>query len=311
VLVGVRRHYSQTYKSLRDPARRGPMHDEPRQSVVIPVGKPGADDIYAVAYAERVFPLDIRLVHFAHVGTPGEILEAWAPLNEPVELQLRRGSVASDLRAYAHELRAETGDDRMINVVIPETVRHRGARHLIGKYHVQRMKAALVSEADVVVTSVTHHAGYEALEPVISDTTARHATKGWRHVAVVLVSGVHNATARILRYAESLRPDELQCVHVAVEPHEAERITAEWNTADYEFPLHVIESPYRQIARPIHEHVRTILDSHPKMFVTLVMPEFVVRKRRHRLLHNHTALALKATFLFEPSVVVSAVPYKL
>jgi hypothetical protein len=57
--------------------------------------------------------------------------------------------------------------------------------------------------------------------------------------------------------------------------------------------------------------VREVLDEHPKTFVTLVIPEFVVRKWWHRLLHNHTALTLKGTFLFEPSVVVSAVPYRL
>ena len=55
----------------------------------------------------------------------------------------------------------------------------------------------------------------------------------------------------------------------------------------------------------------TMLDEHPKTFVTLVIPEFVVRKWWHRLLHNQTALTLKGTFLFEPSVVVSAVPYRL
>ena len=37
----------------------------------------------------------------------------------------------------------------------------------------------------------------------------------------------------------------------------------------------------------------------------------MVRKAWHNLLHNHTPLVLKRTFLFEPSVVVAAVPYRL
>jgi hypothetical protein len=73
----------------------------------------------------------------------------------------------------------------------------------------------------------------------------------------------------------------------------------------------VLESPYRQIARPIHAYVRSILEERPRTFVTIVLPEFVVQKWWHRFLHNQTALTLKATFLFEPSVVVSAVPYRL
>jgi hypothetical protein len=42
-----------------------------------------------------------------------------------------------------------------------------------------------------------------------------------------------------------------------------------------------------------------------------VIPEFVVKKWWHRFMHNQTALTLKGTFLFEPSVVVSSIPYRL
>ena len=136
--------------------------------------------------------------------------------------------------------------------------------------------------------------------------------EGWRHVAVVLVSGAHNATDQSLRYALSLRADELRCLHVQVDEKEtAPRCEADWEERYPDEPLEILESPYRQIGGPIHAWVRDILEEHPKTFVTLVIPEFVVRKRWHRLLHNQTALTLKGTFLFEPSVVVSAVPYRL
>jgi hypothetical protein len=61
----------------------------------------------------------------------------------------------------------------------------------------------------------------------------------------------------------------------------------------------------------IHSWVRRILDEQPETFVTIVLPECVVRSWWHRFLHNQTALTLKGTFPFEPSVVVSAVPYRL
>jgi hypothetical protein len=135
--------------------------------------------------------------------------------------------------------------------------------------------------------------------------------EGWRHVAVVLVSGVHNATARSLRYALSLRADEVHCVHVAVDEKESEQVRRDWKEWSPGVPLQNLQSEYRQIARPVHSWVRQILDEQPRTFVTIVLPEFVVRKWWHRLLHNQTALTLKGTFLFEPSVVVSAVPYRL
>jgi hypothetical protein len=109
----------------------------------------------------------------------------------------------------------------------------------------------------------------------------------------------------------SLRADELRCLHVEVDEKESAKVDASWRERYRDVPLEILESPYRQIGGPIHAWVREILEEHPNTFVTLVIPEFVVRKGWHRLLHNQTALTLKGTFLFEPSVVVSSVPYRL
>ena len=43
--------------------------------------------------------------------------------------------------------------------------------------------------------------------------------------------------------------------------------------------------------------------------VTVVIPEIVPRKWWEHLLHNKTALFIKAAFLFKPNVIVTSVPY--
>ena len=311
-LLKVNKHYRETAAALRDPARRGRIRDLPRQRVVIPVGEPGPNDVYAVGYASRLFPLDVRLVHFAKPGTGIEpMTEAWGHLGHTLELRLKQHSIPTEIANLARELRATSDEEAVINVIIPETIRQRGWRHIVRTWRVQRIKAALVAEASVVVTNVAHHAGYDELEPVVDLDGPQRPMEEWRHVAVVLASDVHNATARALRYALSLRADDLHCVHVAVDENEATRVRHEWQEWNPGIPLETLESPYRQIAGPIHSWVRGILEEQPRTFVTLVIPEFVVRKWWHRFLHNQTALTLKGTFLFEPSVVVSAVPYRL
>jgi hypothetical protein len=45
--------------------------------------------------------------------------------------------------------------------------------------------------------------------------------------------------------------------------------------------------------------------------VTVVLPEFIVTKRRHQILHNQTALLVKRRLLFEPGIVTVSVPYHL
>ncbi len=311
-LLRVHKHYQNATRSLSDPARKGPVQDLPRQTVVIPVGDPGPNDTYAAAYAERVFPRDVRLVHFAHSGTGvEELLKGWAHLGQRIDMLVQHRDVATEIRDYVRRLRLELGAETLVNVIIPETVRERGIRHVLHSFHIQRIKSRLASEDDLVVTNVAHHPNYAVLEPVTHAEDPRRVMEGWRHVAVVLVAGVNNATARSLRYASSLRPDDLRVVHVEVDAHESETVRRDWHDDELGAHLEVLPSPFRQISQPIHGYVRAILDEQPRTFVTLVIPELVVRKRWHRLLHNQTALTLKGTFLFEPSVVVSSVPYRL
>jgi len=310
-LLRVNKHYKEAGASLRDPARRGALRETPRQIVIIPVAEPGRANVYAAAYASRVFPIEVRLVHFAEWGEPlDELIDRWSRFGHSVDFLPRKKSVPEDLLEYVHSVRAEAGEDALINVVVPETVEYTGVRHLLHKRHLQRLKATLVADGDVV-TNVAYHPGFEALEPVMTEESVAQAMDGWRHVTIVLVSAVHNATAKSLRYARSLRGDELRCVHIAVDEKESEKVVREWGEWNFAEPLEVLDSPYRQIARPIQEFVRAVLEERPRTFVTIVIPEFVVVKFWHSAMHNQTPLTLKGAFLFEPSVVVSSVPYKL
>ena len=310
-LLRVNKHYREAGASLRDPARRGALRETPRQIVIIPVAEPGRANVYAAAYASRVFPIEVRLVHFAEWGEPlDELIDRWSRFGHAVDFLPKKKSVPEDLLDYVHSVREEAGEDALINVVVPETVEFTGARHLLHKRHLQRLKATLVADGDVV-TNVAYHPGFEALEPVITGESVREAMDGWRHVAIVLVSAVHNATSKSLRYARSLRADELRCIHIAVDEKESEKVIREWAEWNFTEPLEVLDSPYRQIARPIQDFVREVLEERPRTFVTIVIPEFVVQKFWHSAMHNQTPLTLKGAFLFEPSVVVASVPYKL
>ncbi len=251
-------------------------------------------------------------MHFAPSGTNVDtLLSGWGHLGQRIDLLPQGRSRPLDIVRYARDIRTEIGPDSLVNVIIPETVRHLGARHLWQAWRVQRIKAALSGEDGIVVTSIAYHPEYADLEPGAECEGDPDVMRRWRHVALVLVSSVNNATVRSLRYARSLRADDVRCVHVSVNDHETDEVRTAWQEQGFGPPLEIVASPYRQIARPTHDLVRAILDEQPRTFVTIVIPEFVVRKFWHRFLHNQTALTLKGTFLFEPSVVVSSVPYRL
>jgi hypothetical protein len=76
------------------------------------------------------------------------------------------------------------------------------------------------------------------------------------------------------------------------------------------FPLDIVETPFRDLTGPMLDEVRRYTQRAGTL-VLVVVPEFIVSKWRHLILHNQNALFVKRLFLFEPNVVLSSVPYVL
>jgi hypothetical protein len=82
-------------------------------------------------------------------------------------------------------------------------------------------------------------------------------------------------------------------------------------TEDEETHLIIIESPYRSLTRPLLAYIDTVHELFPNDTLTVILPEFVVAHWWEHLLHNQTALRLKAALLFRPGIVVTSVPQHL
>jgi hypothetical protein len=129
--------------------------------------------------------------------------------------------------------------------------------------------------------------------------------------AVVLVSKVHKATLRDIAYARASRPSYLEALTIDVEPAETEAVKAEWEARQIPVPLKILESPYREVTKPIVDYVRGIQRQSPRDLVAVYIPEYVVGRWWEQLLHNQSALRLKGRLLFTPGVMVTSVPYQL
>jgi amino acid transporter len=129
--------------------------------------------------------------------------------------------------------------------------------------------------------------------------------------AIVLVSKIHKPTLRALAYARIGRPDVLEAVTVNVDLDETRALTDEWDRRNLPVPLKVLDSPYREITRPIIDYVKSIRRSSPRDIVTVYIPEYIVGRWWEQLLHNQSALRLKGRLLFTPGVMVTSVPWQL
>jgi amino acid transporter len=132
-----------------------------------------------------------------------------------------------------------------------------------------------------------------------------------RNHAVVLVSQLHLPAARALSYARATRPDTLTALTVSVDEADTRALQADWEQHQVPVPLTVIESPYREITRPVLDYVRGLRRRSPRDVVTVFIPEYVVGRWWEQLLHNQSALRLKGRLLFQPGVMVTSVPWQL
>jgi amino acid transporter len=134
-----------------------------------------------------------------------------------------------------------------------------------------------------------------------------------RHRVIVPIAGLDRAAIQSLAYARSISKHVI-AVHVAVDVDDANKVREAWErwqkhlAEEEETQLIIIESPYRSLSRPLLAYIDTVHELFPADTVTVILPEFVVAHWWEQILHNQTALRLKAALLFRPGIVVTSVP---
>ena len=132
-----------------------------------------------------------------------------------------------------------------------------------------------------------------------------------RNHVVVLVSKVHKPTLRALAYARATRPDTLTALTVNVDDEATRTLLSEWERHDLPVSLTVLESPYREVTKPILGYIKQLRADRPQDVVNVFIPEYVVGHWWEQLLHNQSALRLKGRLLFQQGVMVTSVPWQL
>ncbi|WP_328458724.1 MULTISPECIES: APC family permease [unclassified Amycolatopsis] len=161
----------------------------------------------------------------------------------------------------------------------------------------------------VLMTAIRKH--YDRVADELKDLGDTPTVLPSRNHAIVLVSKLHRPTLRALAYAKAMRPDVLEAVTVNVDDADTRRLTAEWDAHNFKVPLKVVESPYREITKPVLDYVKRVRGDNPRNVVTVFIPEYVVGHWWEQVLHNQSALRLKGRLLFQSGVIVASVPWQL
>jgi amino acid transporter len=297
----IHKHYKAVAEQLAHPDRAPLRRRAGDHKMVILVTRLTPATARAVGYVRSVRPGNVTALTFDK-----GLSSTWRRFAPEIPLVVGevRGSLSASVKSYLRDRRQGLAQHDFLTIVVPELLGRRGLLEILRHPRTHRLKASLLAEPGVQVLDI----------PILSeeiDPEVDQAQEPRRHYAVVLVAGVHNATLEAIAYAETLRPIDLRAVSFGLDPSDTERLGDQWLEAGVPLPLELEDSPFRDLGVSLTRYVRQFRPDGVDRVVTVVLPEFVVQKARHRLLHGQTALVVKRHLLFERGVVVASVPYHL
>lgn len=301
LMYSIHKHYTDVSHQLDDETRR-PVDRRPgHQNILIYVDRIDAAVARAVGYARSVRPATMSAI-----SADTSVHSAWKRLAPDIPIAALEGGgpLPKRLQRTLEGRRADLEEDDFLTVVVPEVLETKGLIEILRRPRLHRLKGFLLSVPGVQVMDI----------PILRseiDPAVDEANEPGRNHVIVLVSDVHNATLQAMEYGETLRPTDLRAVSFGLDPQQIEHLGDEWLRERIPHPLEIDDSPFRDIGGSLVNYIRPFNADGVHRVVTVVIPEFVTAKRRHRVLHGQTALIVKRHLLFEPGVVAVSVPYHI
>jgi amino acid transporter len=167
----------------------------------------------------------------------------------------------------------------------------------------------LIPTLVTIFFSIHHH--YKSLAKKLSLENYQPHTRISRHRIILLLAGVHRGSLEALTYARSLGPD-VTAVHVSVDEKDTKKVREKWDMFGEGTRLVILESPYRMLLEPILDYINRLLAVRDQNeLLTIVVPQFIPAHWWENLLHNQTALLLRAALVFKRGLVIVEVPYQV
>ncbi|HWR31265.1 MAG TPA: APC family permease [Negativicutes bacterium] len=141
--------------------------------------------------------------------------------------------------------------------------------------------------------------------PPIDDNREKHI--------IVPMASLNKASYKALWYAKRLAGyNSIRAFHVAVDDAAAEKLRQKWAAFNIDVPLIIQVSPYRDTIEPLLEYIQSEEQSfRHEDLITVVIPQFVVKKWWQHLLHNQTSFFIKNRLMNDPRVAIVTVSYHL
>ncbi|MEG6567446.1 APC family permease [Thermoanaerobacterium saccharolyticum] len=133
----------------------------------------------------------------------------------------------------------------------------------------------------------------------------------YRNRVIVPIESINKASIRALRYARTIS-EHVIAFNVSIDEESGEKIKKRYAMLNTDIPLIVKYSPFRRIVEPLLKFIESEEYNYKKGdMITVILPQFVVRKRWHNILHNKTRVYIEKELLKHKHIVVATMPLQL
>jgi len=133
----------------------------------------------------------------------------------------------------------------------------------------------------------------------------------YRNRVIVPIESINRSSLRALRFAKTIS-DNITAFSVVIDEADAKKIREKFDALNTEIPLVIKYSPFRKVVDPMLKFIdSTEYDYQQGDMITVILPQFVVKKWWHKILHNNTRYFIEKELLKHKHIVVSVMPLQL
>jgi amino acid transporter len=133
----------------------------------------------------------------------------------------------------------------------------------------------------------------------------------YRIRVIVPVESINKASVRALRFAKTIS-DYVIAFNVSIDEESARKIKEKYALLNTDIPLVVRYSHFRRVVSPLLRFIKSAEYDYKKGdIITVILPQFVVTRWWHNILHNRTRVYIEKQLLKHKHIVVATMPLPL
>ena len=133
----------------------------------------------------------------------------------------------------------------------------------------------------------------------------------YRNRVIVPIENINQPSIRALRFAKTIS-DNVTAFSVAIDEEAEAKLRARWAKLKTDIPYVIKYSPYRKVVEPLLDFIKSAEYDYKKGdMITVMLPQFTVKKWWNRLLHNRTRVYIERQLLKHKHIVVAVMPFQL